>query len=223
MSSATKNLSDDTVRWLKANGSLRMDATLDLFPVERRLFHLARYHFASAYIEGMGDLRVADIACGTGYGAAHLGRCGRSVVGIDIDGPAVEYATRTHGTEAVRFVAAPADATGLPDNSVDMVMSFETLEHVLDDRSTVAEFCRLLVPGGLLICSVPNDWGLSKHHVRNYTAESLLNLLSPSFASLEVWNQNSGCEWHRNHGKPAGITKGDPATAECLIAVGVKR
>lgn len=212
--------------WLAANAGLRMDALLDgpLFPPMRRAFHVERYRFAAGPARGQD---VADIACGLGYGARVLMDGGaRSVVGVDLDPIAADYATTHYGTPAVSFRAGDAADTGLPDGCVGVVTSFETLEHVADDEAAVEEFARLLRPGGVLICSVPSNWGTSEYHVRNYDAASLLLLLSGRFNRLACWNQNSGDGGQFNRGQPAGIERtnlGNAATAECLIAMGWKR
>lgn len=203
-----------------------MDATIaGVNPDDRRAFHIARYRFAADRVAGM---IVADVACGTGYGSHVMVNDGALiVVGVDIDTAAIAYASGHHKVQGVSFRHASACNTGMPSESFDAVVSFETLEHVPDDAAVIAEFARILRPGGLLICSVPNKWGLSKYHVRSYDRESFDAALSPAFVVDGMWNQNSGdMARELNHGQPAGIVETTDANydlAECLIAVGVKR
>lgn len=217
-------LQDDWSAWLYRNRAERMDASVPFFDEGRRRFHLERYRFAADHVQGK---QVADIACGTGYGTELLCTRGKAarVVGVDVDAGAVAYAAEKHGCEAARYVRAPAEHTGLPDESFDVVVSFETIEHVAEDLPLLEEFSRLLRPGGLLVCSTPNAWPLERaeHHVREYDHDSFRALLESCFAVEALYNQNSGMPGAPfNRGQPAGITPttaDNAALAECFVAV----
>jgi 2-polyprenyl-3-methyl-5-hydroxy-6-metoxy-1,4-benzoquinol methylase len=221
---------DRELSWLYANRCERMDAARtegQLFPAERAEFHLARYRFATGYVRGQA---VADIACGTGYGSEILRAQGGAsqVLGVDIDSGAVAYARAHHQPDGVRFFQASGDKTGLDADSVDAVVSFETIEHVPSDVDLLREFHRILRPGGMLICSTPNQWPLkaSPFHVREYDRASFEAVLSRGFGIRELYNQNSGSPWPYNHGQLAGIwstTADNEGLAECYIAVCGKR
>jgi 2-polyprenyl-3-methyl-5-hydroxy-6-metoxy-1,4-benzoquinol methylase len=209
--------------WLYRNRSERMDATIDIFDKGRRDFHLARYQFACTYVEGK---KVADIACGTGYGSQILITEGKAVkvIGVDIDKQAIAYAAAKHMPEGAKFICASGDKTDIADQAIDVVVSFETLEHVPSDEALLREFHRILKPGGILICSVPNNWPLNQtpHHVRVYDRHSFESILSRYFVNLQLYNQNSGTISDYNHGQPQGTCKTDSqnqSTAECYIAV----
>jgi 2-polyprenyl-3-methyl-5-hydroxy-6-metoxy-1,4-benzoquinol methylase len=209
--------------WLYEGSDDRMDATSDVFGSARRAFHLARYEFAAQHV---ADQVVADIACGTGYGSEllHLQGKARRVMGMDLDAEAVGYARAKHMPAAVEFLHGSGDHTGLPAHNVDVVVSFETIEHVPDDAALLAEFHRILRPAGLLICSTPNQWPIAMcpGHVRTYDLDTFRQVLSRQFEVVEFYNQNSGTDSPYNHGQPAGIVRTTPAnaaTAECLIAV----
>src|SRR6266702_5532763 len=120
--------------WLYDNKDERMDATKPIFDYNRRLFHLSRYEFASEYCFGKN---VADIACGTGYGSKMLSIKGQaaSVVGIDNCPEAVSYASIEHSSPNVRYVNTSATDTGLASGAIDILVSFETIEHVQDDQA----------------------------------------------------------------------------------------
>jgi 2-polyprenyl-3-methyl-5-hydroxy-6-metoxy-1,4-benzoquinol methylase len=145
------------------------------------------------------------------------------VTGVDIDSGAVGYATRRHCPEGVSFVCASGDATPLKDQSVDVVVSFETIEHLPSDVSLLQEFHRILRPDGLLICSTPNNWPLTEHHLRRYDLRSFDAVLRRWFTDLRYFNQNSGSAWPYNRGQAAGICETSPENqhlAECFIGVG---
>lgn len=217
---------DPQMAWLYRNRSERMDATVSMFPPGRTDFHLARYRFAAERVQGKS---VGDIACGTGYGVRHLAESGAAnVIGVDLCEQAIEYARTKHQTDRCSFIAADAAATGLDSESLDVVTSFETIEHVPDDKVLVTEFARLLKPGGVLICSTPNNWPLSiaPHHVRVYDLQSFNDVLASHFTVEAVFNQNSGTDFKFNHDQPAGIVPTNPdnaETAECFVAVAIRK
>src|SRR5690242_18456144 len=87
--------------------------------------HVYRYAFACHFVAGK---RVLDVACGEGYGAAALQRVGAaSVVGVDVSELACSHVRSKYGLDAR---AGGAEQIPLADNSVDVVVSFETIEHV---------------------------------------------------------------------------------------------
>ena len=218
---------DEDALWLYRNREERMDATRPMFDELRRRFHLARYEFAAGHVRGS---RVADIACGTGYGTEILvlqGGAGHAT-GVDRDPAAVDYARRRHGSRGTTFVCAPAEETGLQSACLDAIVSMETIEHVEDDAPLLREFHRLLKPEGRLICSTPNAWALedAEHHHRSYELSSFRRMLEPCFDVREMWNQNSGSPSKYNHGQPAGMrptTAENAASAECYVAVCSRR
>ncbi len=118
--------------------------------------HWHRYAFARRFIAGK---RVLDVASGEGYGSALLAAVAGSVVGVDVDPAAVEHARATYAARAnLRFEAGSAAALPLPEASVDVVVSFETIEHLPREMQApmLAEIARVLVPDGLLVLSAPN-------------------------------------------------------------------
>ncbi len=215
------------VFWLFADRVERMDANLPIYDEARRRFHRARYEFAAQYV---AQLRGADIACGTGYGTAILKNDGNAarVTGIDIDPQAIAYARAVYGGEGIRFIVADGAQTGLESGTFDTIVSFETIEHVPDDAALVAEFARLLAPGGRLIISTPNQWplALAPYHVREYDRAAFETVLSHHFQVETLYNQNSGTSSQFNRGQPEGIvetTRDNEELAECYIALCTRR
>jgi len=217
------SIADPHLKWLYDNRSERMDPNVPLFDEGRCEFHLDRYRFAAERVSGK---RVADIACGTGYGTRLLLEQGKAsqVAGVDICSEAIDYARSQHGLDGAEYVVASGDATRFESESFDVVVSFETIEHVPDDVSLIDEFARVLKPGGMLICSTPNQWPLeiAPHHVRVYDRVSFVEVLEPKFDSIEMYNQNSGTSFEFNRDQPRGIqltTDGNCELAECFLAV----
>lgn len=99
---------------------------------------------------------VADIGCGGGiYARAFAALGARSVVGIDrSDQYVTEAAAASVGLANLRFIHGSASATGLPDDSMDVVFCRAVIHHLslTEQEQAVAEWLRLLRPGG--VCAV---------------------------------------------------------------------
>lgn len=98
---------------------------------------------------------VADIACGGARYAAVIKEAFPTcqIVGIDISPVALELAMKLSPEQS--FIAAACESLALADDAVDMVFSIETLEHVLDVRTTIREWGRVLKPGGRILLTTP--------------------------------------------------------------------
>ncbi|HET7369211.1 MAG TPA: class I SAM-dependent methyltransferase, partial [Gammaproteobacteria bacterium] len=121
---------------------------------EIRHEHLHRYAWCARIVEGKD---VLDIACGEGYGSAMLAKRAKSVRGVDISDATIRHARKVYGrVRGLTFAKGDAAEIPLPDNSVDVVVSFETIEHHDRHREMVREIRRVLRPRGLLVISSPN-------------------------------------------------------------------
>jgi SAM-dependent methyltransferase len=107
------------------------------------------------YVGGPGR-RVLDLGCRYGAMTRHYVG-GNSVVGVDVDREALAEAEKL-GVEAVR--ADVEDPLPFPDESFDVVVAGELLEHVRDAEGLTAELRRVLRPGGTFVGSVPNAFRL---------------------------------------------------------------
>ncbi|MEZ6096634.1 MAG: class I SAM-dependent methyltransferase [Pirellulaceae bacterium] len=141
----------------------------------------------------------------------------------------MRFVTLPNGTcsDGIEFCCADALNTGLDNNSVDVVVSFETLEHVPHDEQLIAEFLRILKPGGLLICSTPNQWPLeiAPYHVKEYDLKEFKRVLETQFSVVEMFNQNSGTAFQFNREQGKGViptTEDNQYLAECFVAVAQK-
>ena len=96
--------------------------------------------------------RILVNGCGVGMYLEHLAPYAGEVVGLDIEH---ERTVEAH-QNSVRVVCAAGERLPFPEQSFDLVLSHEVLEHVADDRLTLAEIVRCLRPGGLLVLFCPN-------------------------------------------------------------------
>jgi SAM-dependent methyltransferase len=125
-----------------------------------KLEHLGRYLFAADYLRSPRLDCVADIACGSGYGLTELGTIADRLIGIDQSAEILNDAAQAQGSVKPTLLTHDLDHdawfTSLEPGSVDAIVSFETLEHLVDPTRAIAKFSRLLKPRGICICSVPN-------------------------------------------------------------------
>lgn len=155
--------------------------------------HWHRYVFASRLVAA---LDVLDAACGEGYGAAWLARSARSVTGLDIDLPTVEAARARYARPRLSFEAGSVISMPFGDGSFDCVVSFETLEHLAEQREMMAEMRRVLRPGGFLVISTPNRPEYSERrdfhnafHVRELDAAEFRALIAERFPAQRWYGQ----------------------------------
>ncbi|GDY32976.1 methyltransferase domain-containing protein [Gandjariella thermophila] len=104
------------------------------------------------------DAVLVDLACGGGLLAPHVAGKGYRHVGVDLTASALHRAS-AHGVLAVRgdVLAVP-----LASGCADVVVAGEVLEHVPDLAGAVAEACRLLRPGGVLVLDTLADTALAR-------------------------------------------------------------
>lgn len=160
-------------------------------PGEIWVEHWHRYHFASRWAAGR---RVVDVACGEGYGSALLARNAVGVTGVDISQQAIDHARRAYAAIAnLEFKCAPCTALPLADASVDLAVSFETIEHIGEQARFVDELARVLAPDGVLLLSCPNKLEYSdrrgyrnEFHVRELYREELEALVRERLP-LSTW------------------------------------
>lgn len=152
--------------------------------------HEARYNFATQFVN---NAVVLDVACGTGIGTYHLLTAGASkCIGLDLDKSAVEHARMDY--KSCVFATCDAQALCLADEVADVVVSFETIEHVPDPIEFVKQCQRALKPGGVFICSTPNRsvyrwYGTNPFHRQEFSPAGFLDLVGTFFRIVEVHGQ----------------------------------
>jgi GT2 family glycosyltransferase/ubiquinone/menaquinone biosynthesis C-methylase UbiE len=160
-----------------------------------RYEHFHRYAMCSELVRGK---RVLDIACGEGYGSALLAQSAASVNGVDISDAAVTHARAAYESKMknIRFSQGSADAIPFPDASFDIVVSYETLEHLLPQEEMFDEIKRVLIPNGVLIISTPEktayaeaDGGHNEFHVKELSGGEFRALAKSRFKNVDMYGQ----------------------------------
>ncbi|KMO78617.1 MAG: class I SAM-dependent methyltransferase [Mycolicibacterium rufum] len=129
------------------------------------------------------DRDVLEAGCGEGYGADLIADVARGVIGLDYDESAVAHVRARYPRVDMRH--GNLAALPLADESVDVVVNFQVIEHLWDQGQFVAECRRVLRPGGLLLMSTPNritfspglDTPVNPFHTRELNAAELTELL----------------------------------------------
>jgi hypothetical protein len=160
------------------------------FGGQTEMEHLHRYMLARHLCRGRD---VLDIACGEGYGAALLGQAASTVIGVEVAEDAVAHAIANYARANLCFRRGDARRIPLDDGSVDVVVSFETIEHIEEQETFLAEVRRVLRPGGKLIVSTPDrdsyspaDRPANPYHVMELTREEFVTLLNRHFRHVTM-------------------------------------
>lgn len=129
---------------------------------------IERRHRLAREFAGGSRGTLLDFGCGTGAQTLRFLDDFDRIVGIDVDETSIRSFQRLIEERRVqsKVEAVQYDGTTipLPDASVDFAISFEVLEHVIDERHSLAELYRVLKPGAKLAMSVPNRWWIFETH-----------------------------------------------------------
>ena len=157
--------------------------------------HRQRYQAVAPLARGR---RVLDAACGEGYGSALLAAEADSVVGIDIAPESVKWSAGQYRRDNLVF--RQASITDLPfgDASFDLVVSFETIEHVGEKQQEqfMSEIRRTLTADGVLVISTPEKFAYNQanasanvYHVREFLRDEFLAFLRRYFPCVTLYRQ----------------------------------
>jgi len=158
-----------------------------------QLEHLHRYALACEYVE---DKVVLDIACGEGYGSAMLSNFANQVFGVDISEETINHAQSKYQKDNIEFKVGSCSEIPLKDSSIDIVVSFETIEHHDQHEAMMNEVKRILKPGGLLIISSPDKHeysdvpgGKNAYHIKELYYDEFKSLLKAHFRNVNIYGQ----------------------------------
>lgn len=164
------------------------ERTLPDVPAENYWFrrHLAVYEWIAGRV---GALRVADLACGEGYGSDLLAATAAKVVGVDANRAAHEHARARYVRSNLRFERSLVEAFEGP---CDAIVFLQTIEHIVDPGALLAGFA---AAAPVAYVSTPNRLTLAPPgarksdnpwHLREYTLAEYRDLLAPRFSEVEV-------------------------------------
>ncbi len=156
------------------------------------LEHLHRYALA---IQISKDKVVLDIASGEGYGSNLIKNVAIKVYGVDISEEAIQHSKEKYNRENLEFKIGSTSKIPLGDSSVEVVISFETLEHHDEHNEMMNEIKRVLKPGGILLISSPEKINYSKRnagnpfHIKELELAEFSTLLKSNFKNVKIYDQ----------------------------------
>lgn len=155
--------------------------------------HLHRYAIANELVCGK---IVLDIACGDGYGSNLLSSNAKEVYGVDIDKEVISYASQKYKKSNLHFKVGDIRTIPFVDNFFDIIVCFETFEHVTEHENILLEFKRVLNPSGILIMSTPEKKTYSDitnyknpFHLKELYADEYETLLKNNFNNNQILTQ----------------------------------
>jgi 2-polyprenyl-3-methyl-5-hydroxy-6-metoxy-1,4-benzoquinol methylase len=160
---------------------------------------MERYAWASALC---GGKNVLDAACGTGFGTLLLSAIANSVFGVDISQEAIAYAKQLFTRQGLSAYFIVEDLQNnlrqesylslYPENMFDVIVSFETIEHLENPELWISQIPSLLKAEGMLICSVPLAQELTDFHKHTFTEESFRQLIADAGLSVSSEKTQEG-------------------------------
>jgi SAM-dependent methyltransferase len=118
------------------------------------------HQLVSEYLGDVAGLRVLELACGRGGFTHRMARGGAAVTGCDFSLSALQIASGkfpvAQDPSDTWFVQADGQSLPFADNSFDLIVSCETIEHLPDVRSAIREMYRVTRPQGRLLLTTPN-------------------------------------------------------------------
>lgn len=151
--------------------------------------HIARYSAVEELVRGKS---VLDIASGSGYGTFQLAKFAKSIVGVDVSEDAILYSRKHYASNNIVYVKGDGKRIPADDHVFDVVVCFETIEHLDDYHVFMAEINRVLKPDGLLVLSTPNDKEFAEgnhFHLHEFENDELLALVRQYYKYVKPYYQ----------------------------------
>lgn len=166
----------------------------------------ARYKFISTFAELQKNKKILDVGCNTGKHTILFCKGENEVSGVDL----INVVKKEYGN--FKFVLANAARLPFENESFDLIVNFDVLEHIEEDADFLKEALRVLKSGGEILMMTPNRLRLSHRlreltgkkityplyigtwpglgdvvHVREYTRDQLMDLMtSAGFKEIKV-------------------------------------
>lgn len=143
--------------------------------------------------------RVLEIGFGEGYGTNMISQFVDSVVGLDVNEEAVNYAAEQYASVSCTFKIFDGERIPFKDKKFDAVVSYQVIEHIENDKNYLKEILRVLKKGGTLYLTTPNrlhrldpdqePW--NPFHIREYSASQLKTVMDEIFTDIELKSVNA--------------------------------
>ena len=158
-----------------------------------------KYIFAGQFVTGK---KVLDLGCAAGYGSYYLAaKAGaKQVTGVDISKKAIAKAQTNHTHPKIQYYVGNAQKLPFEDNSFEVVVSLEVIEHVQNYKKFLSEVARVCCqPDGLTIMSTPNKavtspnlkYPLMVSHTKEFYIEELEEELKKYFSKVTLQGEDA--------------------------------
>lgn len=164
-----------------------------------KLEHCGRYVFARDFILKKNLATVLDIACANGYGTEILAKVCDKIIGVDKNDKYLKIA-RKRKIKNANFVLFDINSNILENEKVDLIVSFETIEHIENTKNFMKSIQSNLKKGGYLLLSVPNEkyeqldqFGniIYPYHKHIFSKKEIINLLNEyGFEIISILGQS---------------------------------
>jgi ubiquinone/menaquinone biosynthesis C-methylase UbiE len=155
--------------------------------------HLVRYKLAAQLAPGK---KILDIACGSGYGSQILAAAGaEKVVAVDIDAATLAEAQKNYPHPKLEYQAGDAENINAADGEFNLVVSFETIEHLKNVENYLAGIARVLAVEGIFLVSTPNREVFGQqnpYHLHEFTRGEFEASLKKYFKNIFILEQANG-------------------------------
>lgn len=167
-----------------------------------RAEHLLRYVFAQKFIQRKKVKIVFDVACGDGYGTKMLADVAKQIYGFDVSEKFLDVARTRYAANNITYIHVDLDTTPVTSLALpqpDVIVSFETIEHMNDPKRLLQIFFDVLPYNGYLLISTPNAKMEPKKHGKSRNIYHKHIFEKDQFLELLV---NTGFEIQRVYGQP---------------------
>jgi len=161
--------------------------------INEKTLHIDRYLFAKQFINN--NSYVLDCACGFGYGSNILADKANQIIGVDISKDAIAYANEKYDKNNIKYVNDAAENYIITNNfKFDVIISFETIEHLEDQENFIKLLKNSLQSSGKLICSIPYtsktiEIPINPHHKKEYAVNDFIEILNKYYSNINEYYQ----------------------------------
>ena len=179
----------------KINKESKSDLGVRATHIYANMLDQMRYIYTLNYIVGKD---VLDIACGVGWGTYVMSKVASNVYGVDLSDTAINTAKKFYNQDNIKYYTNFLENCNILDSSIDIVTSFETLEHIDEPQLFLNEIFKVIKPNGILFISTPNGASFKKlrsqkpynpFHVEEYEKQDILNMINEKWKVLEYKGQ----------------------------------
>jgi len=151
---------------------------------------IERYEFANKFIKDQ-DI-VCDFACGTGYGTEILAKKAKKVIGLDIDAETIQYCKKAYKNKGIDFnLIEPNEISNKYKHKFDVIVSYETIEHIEAYEHFLKMLHFYLKPKGILVLSTPNNFrhkfdSQNPFHIYEFDIEELYTVIQKKYLNARI-------------------------------------